>query len=792
MDSSSKSKIAILTSGSDSQGMNAAIRAIVRACLKFDLEIYLVKEGYHGLTAADFQLDYQVEVEDHIKQTSWFDVSGILQRGGTVIGSVSCPKFYTREGRKLAVKNLLYLGISNLCVIGGVDTLTAASKLKSEWNLFLDEFVTEKKFSHDYIMSFKNRFKVVGLVGSIENNFCGTDMTIGVDSALHRIMESIDTITTTACSHRRIFICEITGKICGYLALMAALVSNAEYCFLPETPPPKDWREEIKNKLSKSKEVFKNRAGIIIVSEGAIDFEGNHISCEDIQDCLKDFYDTRITKLGHVQRGGNTGFYDRLIATRMGVEAAKIFATDHKISANLAQVIVTQGNKILAKDLDTLVKLTEEATLRLKNKEYQQVLENRGGNYLKWWKTFKKISKLSNYDLHLEEQKNLPVEYVAFMAIGAPCAGMNATLKWSIQHLLTFKSDKKVKYKALVIFDGFEGLLNNSVEEWDIRIMSNLHCEGGIVIGSNKTHPSIDQIGAIYNQFKKWKISKLVVIGGWEAYSSMDYLRQNQAKLPENFKSIVIPATIAGNIPLSDTVIGADTALNSICQSCDRIKLSASGSRRRVFIVEVMGQKSGYLATLAGLATGADASFIYEIPIKLENLVANVSRLKTKMLGPIKRGFVIVADGANENYTSDFFKRLYTEEGRGIFDCRMSVLGHLQQGGRPSPFDRKLAIKKGEIAIDFLLSNVDADQETQLDFSHGIVCLTDSGFKVNNVADLKDHANLKDQIPKHNWWINEIRDVHMLLSDCRDIDLMKTDRIYSEHYAYRRKSSVRM
>jgi 6-phosphofructokinase 1 len=209
--SKTKKKVAVLTSGGDSQGMNAAIRAIVRAGIKYDLNIFLVKEGYDGLVTHDFKdNDQGINAQNYIMEAKWFDVSGVLQRGGTVIGSARCMKFKTREGRKLAAKNLLYLGISNICVIGGDGSLTGADFFRSEWKDYIQEFEKEGVYEKEYLDLHK-KLEVVGLVGSIDNDFCGTDMTIGVDSALHRITETIDTIQTTAYSHQRVFILEVMG-----------------------------------------------------------------------------------------------------------------------------------------------------------------------------------------------------------------------------------------------------------------------------------------------------------------------------------------------------------------------------------------------------------------------------------------------------------------------------------------------------------------------------------------------------------------------------------------------------
>ncbi|XP_048656818.1 ATP-dependent 6-phosphofructokinase, liver type-like [Marmota marmota marmota] len=190
----------------------------------------LLHEGYEGL----------VEGGENIKPANWLSVSNIIQLGGTVIGSARCKAFTTREGRLAAAYNLVQRGITNLCVIGGDGSLTGANIFRSEWGSLLEELVGEGKISETTAQTYSH-LNIAGLVGSIDNDFCGTDMTIGTDSALHRIMEVIDAITTTAQSHQRTFVLEVMGRHCGYLALVSALASGADWLFIPESPPEEGW-----------------------------------------------------------------------------------------------------------------------------------------------------------------------------------------------------------------------------------------------------------------------------------------------------------------------------------------------------------------------------------------------------------------------------------------------------------------------------------------------------------------------------------------------------------------------
>ncbi|NWI29477.1 PFKAP protein, partial [Probosciger aterrimus] len=196
-------------------------------------------QGYQGM----------VDGGDNIVEVSWESVSSILQVGGTVIGSARCKSFRTREGRLQAAYNLVQRGITNLCVIGGDGSLTGANLFREEWSGLLEELAQKGKIDEEAVKKYAY-LNIVGMVGSIDNDFCGTDMTIGTDSALHRIIEVVDAIMTTAQSHQRTFVLEVMGRHCGYLALVSALACGADWVFIPEYPPEEGWEDTMCVKLS--------------------------------------------------------------------------------------------------------------------------------------------------------------------------------------------------------------------------------------------------------------------------------------------------------------------------------------------------------------------------------------------------------------------------------------------------------------------------------------------------------------------------------------------------------------
>ena len=221
--------IAVLTSGGDAGGMNPAVRAVVRSALHHGIDVHAVLEGYVGL----------VEGGDLIRRYDSTHVGGILQRGGTVIGTARSTAFRTREGRRRAARNLVDRGIDGLVVIGGDGSLTGANLFREEWSELLAELVEAGELPRASAEAHR-ALRLVGMVGSIDNDMFGTDMTIGADTALHRIIEALDALDSTASSHQRTFVVEVMGRHCGYLALMSSLASGANWVLIPERPPATD------------------------------------------------------------------------------------------------------------------------------------------------------------------------------------------------------------------------------------------------------------------------------------------------------------------------------------------------------------------------------------------------------------------------------------------------------------------------------------------------------------------------------------------------------------------------
>ena len=229
-----KKKIAVMTSGGDSPGMNAVVRAVVRMTIHMGCDSYCVYEGYEGL----------VQGGDLIRKMEWEDVRGWLSEGGTLIGTARCMAFFERAGRMAAAKNMVLHGIDALIICGGDGSLTGADRFRSEWPSLIEELVTTGELTKEQVDPYRH-LNLVGLVGSIDNDLSGTDATIGCYSALARICEMVDYIEATASSHSRAFVIEVMGRHCGWLALMAGVATGADFVFIPERPWDHDWRAEM-------------------------------------------------------------------------------------------------------------------------------------------------------------------------------------------------------------------------------------------------------------------------------------------------------------------------------------------------------------------------------------------------------------------------------------------------------------------------------------------------------------------------------------------------------------------
>uniref|UniRef100_A0A669D2G9 Phosphofructokinase, muscle b n=1 Tax=Oreochromis niloticus TaxID=8128 RepID=A0A669D2G9_ORENI len=720
--------------------MNAAVRAVVRVGIYTGAKVFFVHEGYQGL----------VDGGDHIRPATWESVSMMLQLGGTVIGSARCQDFRTKEGRTKAACNLVKLGITNLCVIGGDGSLTGANQFRTEWSELLADLVKAGKITANEAKS-ASHLNIVGMVGSIDNDFCGTDMTIGTDSALHRIIEIVDAITTTAQSHQRTFILEVMGRHCGYLALVTALACGADWVFIPEMPPDDGWEEHLCRRLTEQRGRG-SRLNIIIVAEGAMDRQGKPITCDHVKQLVskKLGFDTRTTILGHVQRGGTPSAFDRILASRMGVES--VMALLEATPETPACVVSLSGNMAVRLPLMECVSF-----------------ENN-------WNTYKMLA-------HVRPPEAKSNINIAILNVGAPCSGMNAAVRSAVRTGLL------QGHQMMAVHDGFDGLAHGVIEPIGWSGVAGWTGKGGSFLGTKRSLPQ-EFMEEISLSITKFNIHALIIIGGFEAFMGGLQLVQAREKYEELcIPLVVVPATVSNNVPGSDFSIGADTALNTITMTCDRIKQSAAGTKRRVFIIETMGGYCGYLATMAGLAGGADAAYIYEDPFNIHDLELNVEHLVEKMKTTVKRGLILRNEKCNANYTTDFIFNLYSEEGKGVFDCRKNVLGHMQQGGTPSPFDRNFGTKMGMKSVLWLTDKLKECYRHGRIFANSqdsacVLGMRKRALVFQPLAELAEQTDFDHRIPKTQWWLR-LRPILKILAKYK-VSLDTSEKTAMEHVIKKR------
>ncbi|KAL6714040.1 6-phosphofructokinase, alpha subunit [Lecanora helva] len=566
-------RIAVMTSGGDSPGMNGATRAVIRTVLNEGREAYAVYEGYQGL----------VEGGELIKRLEWADVRGWLSEGGTLIGTARCQEFRERPGRLKAAKNMIDYGINALVICGGDGSLTGADTFRAEWPSILEELASAKSISKQQREEFKY-LNIVGLVGSIDNDFA----------------------------------CDIN------------------------------------------------------LDQGAHDRKLNKISPSKVKDILANDLklDTRITTLGHVQRGGHPCAYDRLLSTLQGVEAVKTVLVTKP--GDPSQFVAIIENKIVRKPLLEAVASTQAVAKAISERNFEKAADLRGPEFAEYHDAY-----------------------------------------------------------------------------------------GGSEIGTNRDLPSKVGIQATAECFKLWKFDALFIIGGFEAFTALSELRVAREKFPSfRIPMALLPATISNNVPGTEYSVGSDTCLNALVGYCDAIRQSASASRRRIFVVETQGGRSGYIATMAGLAVGALAVYTPEEGIDLPMLSRDIQHLRESFAtdkGQNRAGKLILnSEHASATFTTQVIADIIKEESRGRFESRFAIPGHVQQGGTPSPMDRVRAVRLAVKCIRKLESYVGKSPEEIMadDESMAVIGIRGASVVFESMKSLEaQDTNWKDRRPASESWL---------------------------------------
>ncbi|MCU0288428.1 MAG: 6-phosphofructokinase, partial [Acidobacteria bacterium] len=652
-----------------------------------------------------------------------------------------------------AARNLIKKGIDRLIVIGGDGTLTGANEFREEWPNLLQRLAANNEISQEEADRYP-RLALVGLAGSINNDMYDIKMTIGADTALHRISHAVDAINSTASSHQRIFVVETMGRQCGYLALMGSLITGADWVLIPEKPTEGDWKTEMIEKLRIVGE--EKRAIIVMLAEGATDHSGEKINSKDVANALEeglkkpgeDKADVRVTILGHVQRGGAPSAHDRILSTLLGYGAVKKLLTNEPFENPLIVVNVTGAgdDNIKCLPLKTMIENNNTITSALKNQDYNEVFARREKSFREAHETIHIFMKPGIWTKKVNEAPAFAV-----LNSGAAAPGMNTAVRAAVKLAIN------KGYRILGIERGFEGLISGNIKTLDWYSVDRWTSLGGAELGVSRKTPDENEFSHILDTITKHNIQGLLIIGGWSGYEGASKLRGyiEESTFYKPFPIICIPASISNNLPGTEISIGADTALNNIVDALDKIKQSAVAARR-CFVVEVMGKYCGYLALMSGLATGAEYIYLHEEPVTLEKLQETLTHLKKEFNDYRRLALVIRNENAYKSYDTKFMTSLFNEEGCRIeneFDARQAILGHLQQGGNPSPFDRILATRFTAACINFL---VDIHQKRNERKSwYAFAGLKDDEIIFNDLMDFDSDAVVEKEFrrAKEPWWM---------------------------------------
>ncbi|KAJ2366114.1 6-phosphofructokinase, alpha subunit, partial [Coemansia sp. RSA 2611] len=512
------------------------------------------------------------------------------------------------------------------------------------------------------------------------------------------------------------------------------------------------------------------RTSLVIVAEGALDRNLNPIKPDYIKDILSTRlgYDTRVTILGHVQRGGAPAHFDRFLGTMQGAEA--IEAILRATPDTPSPVIGMLENKITTQPLKEAIELTGQVAQAIEAKDFSRAMALRSVSFAKQLTSYKEIANFNpDSKMKLPEDKRLRI---AILHAGAPAGGMNTATRSAVRLCINRG------HTPLGVHNGFPGLMRGEISELDWLSVDGWTIAGGSKLGTNRDQPT-PQLGAVAYQLQKHNVQALMVIGGFEAFTAVLDLARNRSQYPAfNIPMVLVPATVSNNVPGTEFSLGSDTASNVIVRSTDMIKQSASSNRRRVFVIEVQGGNCGFLAVMAGLSGGSTTVYTPEEGVDLTRLQRDITHLRTryiKELGRSEGRVTLCNENASKIYSTEMIAKIYEAESGGFYGARTSVLGHLQQGGTPSPLDRCRANTMAVDSINWLQSRcweamevpnednirLPSDQLKRKYFPQvyssspdtaAVIGVLGSEVRFTPIKDLVAHTDFGRRVPRTIWW----------------------------------------
>jgi 6-phosphofructokinase 1 len=724
--------------------MNAAVRAVVRRALDRGLQVYGIYCGYDGLLRG----------ADLIRPLSWQEVGNVLQRGGTFLGTARCEQFRTLEGRRRAVENLLERSIEALVVIGGDGSLTGALLLSNEWPEHVEKISSLRPDLQAKVQQIP-ALRIMGLPGSIDNDLCGTDMAIGVDTALNHIVRAIDHLSSTAASHQRTFVIETMGRNCGYLALAATLATGASWMLIPECCLELHWHRRMVECLDNARKLGRGHQ-MVVIAEGARHPDGLRMESGEVRKLIaqKLGLEVRLTVLGHVQRGGPPSAFDRILSARLGVAAVDLLVDQPDVVHQ--HMVGVMKNRVVATPLADVIEKSREIQRLIETGEFGTARQLRGeafGTMLELVETLTAAGP---------SRQSAGQGNVVIMTGGADSPGMNAALSIAARRLLD------CGVTVLGSRDEFDGLIHGELTRLEWNDLAGWMGRPSSDIGTARSSQVLEDFGKIAENITKFDIRGIVAIGGLDTYRHLHRFTEMRAEFAQlNIPVVLIPASIDNNLPGSDLCVGSDTALNNIVESVDKIRDTA-GATRRAFIVETMGKECGFLAAMAALAAGADKAYLPETGISLAELNRDVSELKRSFESGNRMVIYMRNENASHHYTTDFLRRLLEEEGKDEFEVRSVVLGHVQRGGSPSAFDRILAGRISAFAAASLLDLMKNGSNAVLAFG-----LREGAMTSCPLSEALAQIDAPHGRPKDQWFMELVPFIHSLAKTrpcCREME----------------------
>ncbi|KAG5859328.1 ATP-dependent 6-phosphofructokinase [Encephalitozoon hellem] len=740
-------RIAIVTSGGDASGMNSAIKSIIRTGIKWGASVYGVYNGYDGLISNNIRrLSWDTETHCSsqggtvllsARSQRFMERSGrkqavlnmvekrinciiVLGGDGSMKGAMTLRDEFkdhlrdlVREGRvsRRALRKIEMDRIgpqdeeriqvtTDTSVVGYSDfygkpecykeTPTIYHDLNSSDDLedFQDECSGEGTDPRD-VEKYIYDLKVIGIPATIDNDICGAPVSLGEDTAIHRVIEGIDHLISTMKSHTRTFVIEVMGRKCGWIALMSALASAADYVLLPEAPC--EWKEEMIGALKTARRYGKSGT-FVIIAEGAVERDGTPIAASQVvEEIARSGMEVRLLKLGHIQRGGPTSAQDRIYGTLLGVRAVEISLGPMKEPV----MISIFRDEISEVGLKEVIEKNELVRSLQERKRFAEILESRSDFFKLGYSYFRKslvtgaedIGDCSHNLSSGRSQKNGKIR-IGILQFERRSSGMNTALNSAIQYSLV------AGVEAYYIPNGFEGLVNGHLMKPRPYEFFGEVNNGGSAIGIGGGEGI--NIELIQKRVEEYKLDSLIVIGGSRALNIIKELK--------GIDAVLIPASSYNNIPGIDISIGADTALNTILKVSDVSKLNSFAYKNNAFVIEIGGENCGYLSLMGGIAAGAFEVFIPERKYLIGHLSEAAQRLRVKFREKVRRGIVIFRNEKTFRSipTESFCEILKTDSG-DLFETNYSILGDIQQGLNPSPIDRINAMILGIEAVDLCL-----------------------------------------------------------------------------------------